>query len=218
MGSTSLWRYTNLAAVIHLLESRQITLLNPSTWDDSNDAFFMSVYKERKKASSVLALCFAESPQTYHHWRVFSHGTDGVCIEFDKFRLLKSLDADGGVKHGSINYARLRDVRRMTDIATEELPYVKRWPYKDEAEYRAVYVDHVDPKPFHDVPIPLNSINRITLSPWLATSLADSVKSHLKSKTGCSKLKIYRSTLIDNPNWKRRARSRHRRCSAALDA
>jgi hypothetical protein len=32
-------RYTNLAAVVHLLHAKAITLLNPATWDDRNDAY-----------------------------------------------------------------------------------------------------------------------------------------------------------------------------------
>ena len=77
-------RYTNLAAVVHLLQAKAITLLNPATWDDTNDAYFMAEYKRLKQAKTVLALCFAETAETYHHWRVFSHGADGVCLEFNK--------------------------------------------------------------------------------------------------------------------------------------
>jgi hypothetical protein len=87
MGKITLRRYTNLAATIHILKSRHISLLSPAFWDDRNDAFFMRRYKERKSAKSVLALCFAEASETYHHWRVFSHGSDGTCIEFDKGHL-----------------------------------------------------------------------------------------------------------------------------------
>ena len=206
MGITFLRRYTNLASAIHLLKNRNITLLDPSTWDDRNDAFFISEYKKKSEALSVLALCFAEVGERYHHWRVFSHGSDGVCIEFNKERLLEAFDSDIGVNHGAINYTRLRDAQRMKDIDTEELPYFKRWPYGDEKEYRAVYVDKQASKTLHDVPIDLNCINRIILSPWLAISLADSVRALLRSITGCRKMKVHRSTLIDNRDWKRLAR------------
>jgi len=205
MTSTTFRRYTNLAAAIHLLRNQKITLLDPSTWDDRNDAFFMSEYKLRTHAVSVLALCFAESHETYHHWKVFSHGSDGVCIEFDKEQLLDKFDHDQNVRHGTINYTLLKEAKKMADIDVEKLPFLKRWPYGDEAEYRVVYVGHDAPKPFHDVSISLGQVKRITLSPWLAPALADSVKAVLKSIEGCSKIKIYRSTLIDNPDWKKLA-------------
>lgn len=205
MTSTTFRRYTNLAAAIHLLRNQKITLLDPSTWDDRNDAFFMSEYKLRTNAASVLALCFAESYETYHHWKVFSHGSDGVCIEFDKEHLLGAFDLDQNVRHGTINYTLLKEAKKMADIDVEQLPFLKRWPYGDEAEYRVVYVGRDAPKPFHDVSISVSYVKRITLSPWLAAALADSVKATLKSIDGCSKIKVYRSTLIDNPDWKKLA-------------
>lgn len=198
-------RYTNLAAAIHLLRNKRITLLDPSTWDDRNDAFFMSEYKKSIGASSLLALCFAESHETYHHWRVFSHGSDGVCIEFEKAALLNAFEQDPQILHGPISYTLLKDVQKMADVNIQELPFLKRWPYGDEVEYRVIRVDQDDAKPFHDVPIRVNYIKRITLSPWLSPALADSVKSNLKSIPGCSKLKVYRSTLIDNSDWKKLA-------------
>ena len=84
-------RFTNLAATIHMLRTRTITLLDPGTWDDKNDAFFMAQYKRQKDLKALLALCFADCPETYHHWRVFSHGADGVRVEFDKALLLRGL-------------------------------------------------------------------------------------------------------------------------------
>jgi len=104
-----LHRYTNLAATIHLLQTRQITLLNPATWDDRNDAYFMAEYKRHKKAETVLALCFTAQNETYHHWRVFSHGTDGVRLEFDREPLVAAFKSqpDVGVR------CRVRHAKRM---------------------------------------------------------------------------------------------------------
>jgi hypothetical protein len=58
-------RYTNLAATIHMLRSRTITLLSPGSWDDRNDAYFMAEYKRRKGLKTLLALCFANCGETY---------------------------------------------------------------------------------------------------------------------------------------------------------
>jgi hypothetical protein len=54
-------RYTNLAAAIHLLRKKTITLLSPATWDDRNDAFCMAEYQRILGFKTALALCFAES-------------------------------------------------------------------------------------------------------------------------------------------------------------
>jgi hypothetical protein len=98
----TLRRYTNLASLIHILKRQTITLLNPATWDDRNDAYFMSEYRRIKQAKSVLALCFTTAPETYHHWRVFSHGGDGVCIEFDHQKLMWDLEDELGFSYGTV--------------------------------------------------------------------------------------------------------------------
>ncbi|KUM26877.1 hypothetical protein AU467_19300 [Mesorhizobium loti] len=203
MTERSFRRYTNLAATLHILRNRCLTLLSPETWDDKNDAFFMAEYKRIMNVRSVLAICLAVREETYHHWQVFSRGADGVCIEFDADKLLEAFDHAAGVRHKSVRYELLQDVRTMNDVDVERLPFMKRWPYGDESEYRAVYVDEKVEKPSHDVPIAIGSINRITLSPWLAPALVPAVKETIKSLQGCSNLKVYRSTLIDNRQWKK---------------
>lgn len=196
-------RYTNLAAAIHLLHTRKITLLNPGTWDDKNDAYFMAEYKRHKGAKTVLALCFAEREETYHHWRVFSPGSDGVCIEFDKTNLLSTFEKDNRVKQGYVNYKFINDISAMTSVDVEELPFLKRNPYGDESEYRVICVDIEEAKEYEDYEFDLEWINRITLSPWIAPQLAKSVKTAIRSIEGCSHVKVVRSTLIENETWKK---------------
>lgn len=75
-------RYTDLPSLLHILGTKKLTLLDPKTWDDKNDQYFMSLYKDVSGLRSLLALCFSESPEKYHHWRVFSHGPSGVSKSF----------------------------------------------------------------------------------------------------------------------------------------
>ena len=194
-------RYTNLAAVIHLLQTREITLLNPATWDDRNDAYFMAEYKRLLQAKTVLALCFAESEETYHHWRVFSHGADGICLEFDKQALLSAFDGHRRIRLGAVNYRQIRTLRARTEIGIEELPFLKRLPYQDEKEFRIVYADPEVAVEFRNFPLDLAWIRRITLSPWMSQALSRSVVKTLRSIPGCEKLRISRSTLVGNNEW-----------------
>jgi hypothetical protein len=39
---------------------------------------------------TVLALCFTQATEHYHHWHVFAGGSSGVCIGFDRDALLKA--------------------------------------------------------------------------------------------------------------------------------
>jgi hypothetical protein len=198
----SLHRYTNLAATIHLLRTKCITLLNPATWDDKNDAYFMAEYKRLMKAETALALCFTEQRETYHHWRVFSHGSDGVRIEFDRKKLLSTFAGDQQIRTGQVSYKLIKELSKLKSVALEDLPFLKRDPYKDECEFRVVYVDKKKALQHQDYYIEIGWIKQITLSPWMSKGLAKSVKETLRSIDECSRLKVYRSTLIENEAWK----------------
>ena len=77
-------RYTTLPILLDMLQQKHITLLSPETWEDWNDAYYLEQYRQASKLHSVLAVCFSACGETFHHWRVFSSGLSGVCIEFDK--------------------------------------------------------------------------------------------------------------------------------------
>lgn len=203
MTEHTLRRYTNLASALHILHNRCLTLLSPETWDDRNDAYFMSEYKRLKGVKTVLAICIADREETYHHWQVFSRGADGVCIEFDREELLAAFDAAGGISHRYVDYELVTKANAMREVDLEILPFTKRWPYGDEREYRAVYVNTDKEMLAFPVPLALAAIKRITLSPWLAPALVEPVKKRLKSLPRCNGLRIYRSTLIDNKPWQK---------------
>ena len=201
---TVLRRYTNLAATIHLLKKRKITLLDPATWDDKVDVDYMrrcSQWLERP----VLALCFCQGPQRYHHWRVYANGMDGVCIEFDKDWLTHNLNAryDGLVQQ-DVTYRSYADAKKESPDVLDLL-FLKRPAYEDEVEYRIVRIfdEKEKPVPVRDYDIDINCIQRIVLSPWMPKELSRSVTSALKSIDGCEKLDIRRSLLIDSEAWKK---------------
>lgn len=203
-----LWRYTNLAAVIHHLQTKTITLLDPVTWNDRNDTFFLQKYKSEQNVKTLLALCFSQQFETYHHWRVFASGVDGVCIQFDKERLVNSLDESDGFEHGIINYKGINQLNKVPP-KLEELPFLKRLPYRDEQEYRVIYVNKRKTLESLPIDIKISWIKRIRLSPWIPKALVRSTKDILKSIDGCSNLQIVRSTLIENERWKDAANRIH---------
>jgi hypothetical protein len=104
-------RYTSFSATVQLPRSKELTLLNPSKWDDRNDAYFLAQYARRKKLNAVLAACFAKVGETYHHWKVFSHGLDGVCIEFHGDKLRRALKPHKGISFGDVKYRTLLQIR-----------------------------------------------------------------------------------------------------------
>lgn len=194
-------RYTDLPALLYLLKEKKITLLDPASWDDSNDSHYLSRYKDKKQLSSVLAICFSQADETYHHWRVFSGSSAGVCIRFKREALLRALCKQAGVMLGEVNYMSLAQARKqLPSIA--DLPFIKRAAFIHEDEYRAVFESERQALHSLDVAIPLSCIDRISLSPWLHKNLADATKQAIKAIDGCASLKVYRSTLIGNEEWK----------------
>src|SRR5262245_1779073 len=107
----SLLRYTNIPALIYLLRERKVTLLDPAFWDDKNDSHYLSLYRQKKSLKSVLALCFTQVSETYHHWRVFADGSSGVCIRFSRAKLLSALHKQAGLRAKSLRYLTLNDIR-----------------------------------------------------------------------------------------------------------
>ncbi|WP_026867794.1 hypothetical protein [Hyphomicrobium zavarzinii] len=201
MSEPSLRRYTSLVAAIQILRQRKLTLLNPELWDDRNDVYTMRKYQEAVQARSILALCFAQQFETYHHWRVFSQGMDGVCLEFDRERLIQAFAGIPHVRHGSVEYYELRKLGKAPPTVND-LPFIKRFPYQDEKEFRIVYVDNEHLLSFKEFDVDLAAIARINLSPWMPKPLSDSVKATIRSIPGCKSIKLNRSTLVENEQWK----------------
>src|SRR5882757_8241731 len=154
-------RYTDLPALIQILNTKCVTLLDPRTWDDKNDSYFMAEYKERHGAKTLLALCFSEAEETYHHWRVFSHGSQGICIKFDKTKFLKQFEIDNRIKHGEMRYAVRSAFAAPRTVRLDELPFLKRRQYEDEREYRVVYLNKETELQTKDYRINIGWISRI---------------------------------------------------------
>lgn len=201
--SSVLRRYTDIPSLLYLLRSRTITFLDPSSWDDTNDSYYLLKYKEKKKLGAVLVLCFTQTEETYHHWRVFADSASGVCIMFDRSTLLHTFSGLRGILKGPVDYQRVRDAkRRSVPLSVDELPFIKRAGYMPEAEYRVVYTSRDPTVKFRDVSIPLNSIFEIRLSPWLNSRLRRCVRETIQGISGCKDLSVHRSTLIGNRTWK----------------
>jgi hypothetical protein len=197
--------YTNLPATIYMLRKQCLTLRDPSAWEDKNDAHFIAAYKkyqESKGAKAVLALCFAECDETYHHWRVFSHGSDGVCVEFEKERILSIFKDNDLFKQGYMQYKWVSEIERMEKVEPDKLPFIKRKPFEGEREYRIVYVDYGDDKPFKDFRMDIGCVRKIVLSPWIPKRLFTSVKATIKAIDECVALTITRSSLLNNDAFK----------------
>jgi len=194
-------RYTDLPALIYLLSKKKITLLDPQLWDDSNDSHFLAVYREKMKLKSILALCFTQASETYHHWRVYANGPSGICIRFNRSRLIKAVKNQPGLQSSSVTYLKLIEIRDRK-LAIHELPFLKRYAFEHENEFRMIYESTTKHLTTLDIPIPLSCIDNVTLSPWAHKSQFSPIKALLRTISGCSGIKLVPSTLISNEEWK----------------
>jgi hypothetical protein len=194
-------RYTDLPALIYLLSQKKLTLLDPQTWDDRNDAYYLRLYRDGKRMETVLALCFTQASETYHHWRVFANGPGGACISFKRKELLSAVKKQPGVRIGSVRYSMLKEIRSKRP-SLHELPFLKRYPFEDEREFRIIYESSAKESPL-DIPISLSCIDKVTLSPWLNETLFKRVHDMLLSLRGCEGIRVSRSTLISNEQWRK---------------
>jgi hypothetical protein len=133
-------RYTDIPGLVYLLNKRCITLVDPQTWDDTNDSYFLRVYQQKRDLASVLALCFTQVAEPYHHWRIFAPGPSGVCISFHRKELLKAVMAFEGVRAAPVKYLRIKEIEEKC-IAVEDLTFLKRYPFEPENEFRLLYED-----------------------------------------------------------------------------
>ena len=188
-----------------MLQNRTITLLDPITWDDSNDIFYLEEFKRRKKLKSVLALCLSSAGESYHYWKVFAGHPSGVCIRFHQAPLIRALSRTRGLTIAALDYREMTAARKRI-LTVDDFPFVKRTAYKDEREVRALWQSATDERSTLEVPFPLRCIDRVTLSPWLPKPLVDATKVMLRSIEGCSRLEVVRSTIVASEEWKNIAR------------
>jgi len=128
-------RYCDLPALLYLLEKKSLTFLDPTQWDDKNDSLFMRLYKNHQKLRSLLAICFSQETETYHHWSVFAHGASGVCISFKKQELLDIFEQYDDIRVGEVSYVPLTALD-VDGCEVADLPFMKgrRMPQKGNFE------------------------------------------------------------------------------------
>jgi hypothetical protein len=196
-------RYTSLPQLLQILQTGTLTLLDPKYWDDKNDATLIEKYCKKQKLKKVLALCFAESSETYHHWKVYAEGIAGVCIEFNKARLLKAVRAQKkGLRSGSVKYVKV-DKLASYQAKVSDWPFIKRRPYEGEKEFRIIYEENSDDaRSSFALPIPIDTINRVYLSPWIYRDVSNAVRKTIQSLPNCANLDVYKTSLVDNKRWK----------------
>ncbi len=198
---TQIRRYTSLPILLDMLVNKKITLIDPASWEDRNDSFYVEKYREIKRLRTVLALCFTTRLETFHHWKVFAGNSGGVCVLFNAENLLTCFKKNPGIKTGTVTYKLVRDFKHNLPDE-DDLPFLKRKQYEDEAEFRIIYENRNKAFQTKSFQLDLQCIERITLSPWLPYSVSETVKEVIRQIPGCASIEIIRTGVIENLAWK----------------
>ena len=201
----SLRRFTTIGSTLDLLRNKRVAFLDPEKWDDRNDAEFMRLFKRKAECDSLKALCCTESRETYHHWRVFTHSTDGCFIDFQKAPLLASIAEKDDYRASAMDYIGLDEIK-SSDYRIRDLPFLKRAGFKPEEEFRIIYTGLCEDD-VHFMPVELAWINRIVLNPWLPPTIAASIVETFRDVAKNKKLEVTASRLTNSQTWARWGRS-----------
>ena len=202
MTANYLRRYTSLPALLDMLTHKRITLLDPGSWEDRNDAFFIEKYRKEKRLKTVLALCFTMKGETFHHWKVFARDSSGVCIRFNRKKLLACFKKKDGIHSNPVSYAFMRDLQR-TRPSLEELPFLKRQQYADEEEFRIIYENKDKIYQSKNFSLDITCIDRIILSPWMRPPIAKTIKEVISGIPDCDKILLKRAGVIESLTWQK---------------
>ena len=191
-------RFTTLPFLLDILTRKKLTLLDPEKWDDKNDSKIICEYKRQKKIENVLVLCFSFGSETLHHWKTYANGSSGCCIEFDFDLLLKNINEKEGIRHKWVIYKKISEVESKK-YEVDDIPFIKRWPYRFEKEYRIIWEGKTDNQTI-EIDIPLDVIKKITISQEMPETVFKSVEKIINEITD-NKIAINRSTLYENDRW-----------------
>lgn len=201
-SETIVRRYTEIRWLVAMLNEGAITLLPPDLWEDKNDQLMLATYKDCKRLGAVRALCLTTRGETHHHWKMFSSQDSGVCIHFRRSKFIAAMNAAGVVTR-EVKYLKLNQLQpEKYDV--EQLPFLKRFGFGDEGEFRALYTSKVESSDLKKVPLDLDVIEKITLHPSMSKanlSVARSTISPLVQREG-GEISVQRSSLTDSRRWR----------------
>lgn len=193
-------RYTSLPALIDVLVRQQITLLSYRNWVDGNDRRALQIYQETLNYGFVGAMCLTQAAETFHHWQIFAPGDAGACIVFDRRRFESAVVGKAHLLAGPVEYVQLNQVGALDAEDIHRLPFIKRYGFRDEREYRLLGYS-VEERAALPLPITRDMIRYVVMSPFAHANLVASTTAALRGLPGWEELSVRHSSLTDNQTW-----------------
>ncbi|MHB0898030.1 MAG: hypothetical protein ACYC1A_10825 [Spirochaetales bacterium] len=190
-------RFTSLPLLLDILESSELQFSDPRYWEDKNDSEILKAYKDKKKLKTLFALCFTKDTETIYQWKAFSDNSSGCFIKFDSDNINKKILKNRNIRQNEIKYIKINELKQELK-KIEDIPFSKRWPYRNENEYRYIYESKLY-KSSYSIPINSSDIISVTFNQKMTDHTFDTIKRILKNKYKMSN--IYHSTVYRNETW-----------------
>lgn len=176
-------RYTSIAYLLDALSRQELTLLDPKSWADKNDSFFVDLYRQYRGVHAVFASCCTLSSETFHHWYVFGGSSAGAFIEYDRESLedcLRTRKTEGHlVRFAAVKYFTLKRVK--SEATLQNLPFAKRWGFQAEKEYRVIAETDNDEMLTYPLSVPISAVRRVVINPWLPEAVVRTIRAQIHS-------------------------------------
>ena len=198
-----------------MMINKRLTIVGYQSWVDSNDKYAMDLYKNGDHSIEFLgAYCVSgTSSETFHQWKVFADGPDGICVCFDarKFREFVSKLPSNDYVCRPVKYVSYKSssdeqdeqfVDAFESLDRANIPFIKRKGFADEEEFRILYSSKSKEDGYHHIPFDPSMIKQLILSPFLNDGLVKTVQNVLKSIEGCPTI-VRKARLTDNKKWQK---------------
>ncbi len=162
-------KYMKIEYLEKTLMNKELYLGDPEEWPDKNDSAVIEIYRAKRKIKHIRATCLTMARDRYHFWALFGEKESGVCLWFNKEKLINDITNDVNLRAKEISYYTPEQLRRKCNFSN--LPFAKRKQYKDEKEYRILKELCPDStNASNGVEFKPESLERVYFNSWLGAS------------------------------------------------
>lgn len=210
-------RFIALEHVYDMLQNKRIIFPTHHSWDDKNDVELINEYQKRKGIKKIFLYCCLNESETIHHWEYFfkregKKDVSGCCVEFKREELIACLKKEvkrkgGNFRHANVKYKKIGEID-SSKIQRGDMPFIKRWPYRYEKEYRLIWegensedIIKVNSSELLQWRFDLSIIKRITVSGKIPKEEFKSIKEKIFSLSDGRCIEVNHSKVYEYPAW-----------------
>ena len=204
---SSIYRYMQFEHLLDLLSNYRLPLINPSYWEDKNDA--LSTKLSCKKDEIIGICCFTISgANSIYRWSKMAKNNLCVRVEFDRQLIENSLPDK--IKLYEVQYKSKDDLDNGCLQSISDCAFLKSTPYVQEKEIRLVMRCTKDEKTNKKIvgyleKLPTNTIKNIRFSPFLDREFFPLIRKYLQRQLDDCKwenVTISCSKILNMIKWK----------------